>query len=142
MEKIKKTLIFTVVLMMKMWYFSVSSLLAIILKIFIKRSKMKSFDNVNVELAGNSYFDGAVTSRTINFADGTKKTLGFMLPGEYEFGTVAAELMEITSGELDVKLPNSNEWVAVKGGESFDVPANAKFQVNVKTITDYCCSYL
>jgi hypothetical protein len=103
---------------------------------------MKTFENVTVALEGNSYFDGAVTSRTVLFADGSKKTLGFMLPGEYEFGTEAAELMEITSGELDVKLPNSNEWIAVKGGESFNVPANAKFQVNVKTITDYCCSYL
>lgn len=103
---------------------------------------MKQFDNVTVELEGNSYFDGAVTSRTINFSDGSKKTLGFMLPGEYEFGTVAAELMEITSGTLDVKLPNATEWVSIQGGESFDVPANSKFQVKVKTITDYCCSYL
>ena len=103
---------------------------------------MASFENVIVELAGNSYFDGAVTSRTIHFSDGSKKTLGFMLPGEYEFGTAAAELMEITSGELDVKLPNATEWILVKDGESFNVPENAKFQVNVKHITDYCCSYL
>jgi uncharacterized protein YaiE (UPF0345 family) len=103
---------------------------------------MKQFDSVSVEIAGNSYFDGAVTSRTVNFADGSKKTLGFMLPGVYEFGTAEAELMEITSGTLEVKLPNSNEWVNVKGGESFNVPANSKFNVNVKSITDYCCSYL
>lgn len=103
---------------------------------------MKQFDNVTVELEGNSYFDGAVTSRTVIFADGSKKTLGFMLPGEYEFGTAAAELMEITSGTLDVKLPHTNEWKSIQGGESFDVPENSKFQVNVKTITDYCCSYL
>jgi uncharacterized protein YaiE (UPF0345 family) len=103
---------------------------------------MKSFENVSVELEGNSYFDGNVTSRTVNFADGSKKTLGFMLPGEYEFGTAAAELMEITSGELEVELPGSDVWVSINGGESFDVPANSKFLVNVKTITDYCCSYL
>lgn len=100
------------------------------------------FDNVSVELSGNSYFNGAVTSRTVNFEDGSRKTLGFMLPGEYEFGTEAAELMEITSGELDVKLPGSDTWQSIKGGESFNVPANSKFQVNVKSITDYCCSYL
>jgi uncharacterized protein YaiE (UPF0345 family) len=103
---------------------------------------MKTFDNVTIELEGNSYFDGAVTSRTVNFADGSKKTLGFMLPGEYEFGTAAAEIMEITSGELDVKLPGLDTWTTVQGGESFNVPANSKFHVNVKTITDYCCSYL
>jgi len=103
---------------------------------------MASFENVSVEIQGNSYFDGAVTSRTVNFADGSRKTLGFMLPGEYEFGTAAAELMEITSGELEVKLPGSDTWVSIKGGESFNVPANAKFQVKVSAITDYCCSYL
>lgn len=103
---------------------------------------MKRFENVNVALEGNSYFDGAVTSRTIHFADGSRKTLGFMLPGEYQFGTDAAELMEITSGTLEVKLPESNEWVKIQGGESFNVPANSKFQVKVSTITDYCCSYL
>ena len=103
---------------------------------------MKKFENVEVVLEGNSYFDGAVTSRTVNFPDGSKKTLGFMLPGKYEFGTVAAELMEITSGELDVKLPGEESWISVKDGESFSVPADSKFQVNVTTITDYCCSYL
>jgi len=101
-----------------------------------------NFENVTVELEGNSYFEGAVTSRTVHFADGSKKTLGFMLLGEYEFGTDAAELMEITSGTLDIKLPESSQWIAVKGGESFNVPANSKFQVKVKSITDYCCSYL
>ena len=103
---------------------------------------MKQFDNVAVEVKGNSYFDGAVTSRTVYFADGSKKTLGFMLPGEYEFGTDAAELMEITSGELEVKLPNTTEWIIIKSGASFDVPAQSKFKVKVKAITDYCCSYL
>jgi len=103
---------------------------------------VKQFKNVTVELEGNSYFDGAVTSRTVNFTDGSRKTLGFMLPGEYEFGTAAAELMEITSGNLEVMLPNESEWKNIKSGESFNVPANSKFNVKVKSITDYCCSYL
>jgi len=103
---------------------------------------MKTFNNVSVAVEGNSYFDGAVTSRTLNFEDGTRKTLGIMQPGEYEFGTAEAELMEITSGELEVKLPGSDSWEYVKGGESFSVPANASFQVKAKTMIDYCCSYL
>lgn len=103
---------------------------------------MKQFENVNVELVGNSYFDGAVTSRTVRFADGSRKTLGFMLPGMYTFGTDGAELMEITSGEVNVKLPDSHEWISVRGGELFNVPANSSFDIEVKSITDYCCSYL
>lgn len=103
---------------------------------------MKQFENVTVLLEGNSYFDGAVTSRTVLFEDGSKKTLGFMLPGEYEFGTDKAELMEITSGDVEVLLPEANEWKTIKDGESFSVPANSKFDIKVKSITDYCCSYL
>jgi len=103
---------------------------------------MEQFKNVSVVLEGNSYFDGAVTSRTIHFPDGSRKTLGFMLPGTYEFGTAEAELMEITAGELEVKLPGDDNWITINGGESFRVPAESRFQVNVKSITDYCCSYL
>ena len=101
-----------------------------------------NFENVSVEIEGNSYFDGAVTSRTINFSDGSRKTLGYMQIGDYEFGTAEAELMEITAGDLEYKLADTSEWIAVKGGENFNVPANSKFSVKVKAITDYCCSYL
>jgi len=101
-----------------------------------------SFENVKVEIAGNSYFDGAVTSRTIHFADGSRKTLGFMQVGEYEFGTDEAELMEITTGDVEVKLANSDKWLIIKSRESFNIPANSKFEIKVKSITDYCCSYL
>ncbi|MEO0645599.1 MAG: pyrimidine/purine nucleoside phosphorylase [Cyanobacteria bacterium J06650_10] len=102
---------------------------------------MAQFENVTVVKEVNSYFEGKVTSRTIIFPDGTKKSLGVMLPGDYEFGTDTKELMEIMSGELDVLLPGSSDWQSIKGGQSFDVPASAKFQVKVKIITDYCCSY-
>jgi len=103
---------------------------------------MAEFTNVTVAQAANFYFDGKVTSRTLTFADGSVKTLGIMMPGEYEFGTAEAEIMDITAGELDVKLPGSDTVITIKGGETFNVPANSKFQVNVKTITDYCCSYI
>ena len=102
---------------------------------------MAQFENVTVVKEVNSYFEGKVTSRTLIFPDGAKKSLGVMLPGDYEFGTDTKELMEIMSGELDVLIPASSDWKSIKGGQSFDVPASSKFQVKVKTITDYCCSY-
>jgi hypothetical protein len=102
---------------------------------------MSEFKNVTVVKKANVYFNGKVTSRTVLFPDGTKKTLGIMLPGDYEFGTDCRELMEILAGSLDVLLPGSNEWKTVKAGESFEVPANAKFNLKVGTIADYCCSY-
>ena len=102
---------------------------------------MSEFKNVTVVKKANVYSDGKVTSRTVLFADGTKKTLGIMLPGEYTFGTDAKELMEILAGELLVLLPGEAAWKTIHGGESFDVPANAKFSLKVATLTDYCCSY-
>lgn len=102
---------------------------------------MSEFTNVNVIKKANVYFDGKVNSRTIVFADGSKKTLGFMQPGEYTFNTGAPEVMEILAGELDVLLPGES-WQTVKGGESFDVPGNAAFTMKVKVASDYCCSFL
>jgi len=103
---------------------------------------VSEFNNVTVVKEANIYFDGGVTSRTIVFSDGSRKTLGIMLPGEYGFNTGAAELMEILAGELTVLLPGSSEWVAVKGGEAFEVPENSSFQLKVSKVTDYCCSFL
>lgn len=103
---------------------------------------MSQFTNVTVEKKANVYFDGKVTSRTVVFEDGSKKTLGIMLPGEYEFNTADKEIMEIMAGDLDVKLPQNSDWMPVTGGESFEVPANASFSLKIKTITDYCCSFI
>lgn len=101
---------------------------------------MSDFQNVSVARAANVYFDGKVTSRTLIFSDGSKKTLGIMLPGEYEFGTEVRELMDITAGELEVKLPGQ-DWQSVSAGQTFEVPAQAKFQLRILQVTDYCCSY-
>lgn len=100
------------------------------------------FEHVQVELAANVYFDGKVTSRTLLFPDGSRKTLGIMLPGEYEFGTDAPELMEITSGRLEVQLPGQEGWQAIAGGQSFHVPGQARFGLRVHELVDYCCSFL
>lgn len=103
---------------------------------------MSEFSNVTVVKQANIYFDGAVTSRSIRFADGSMKTLGFMQPGEYRFNTGAPELMEILSGELEVQLPGSPQWQPIGANESFHVPGDASFVVRVRTPTDYCCSFL
>lgn len=103
---------------------------------------MSQFDNVSVVKAANVYFDGKVTSRTVLFADGTRKTLGIMLPGDYDFGTADAEVMEIIAGEMLILLPEKTDWEKIVGGQTFEVPANSRFKLQVKTVTDYCCSYI
>lgn len=103
---------------------------------------MAQFDQVSVVKKANVYFDGKVTSRTVLFADGTKKTLGIMLPGEYDFGTDTLEIMEILAGELKVLLPGQTEWLSISGTGVFTVPANTRFKLVVEAVTDYCCSYV
>jgi uncharacterized protein YaiE (UPF0345 family) len=99
------------------------------------------FEHVDVMKEANVYFEGKVTSRTIFFENGERKTLGFMLAGEYEFGTAAEECMEVLGGEMDICLPGEEAFSTFIKGESFIVPANSKFKVNVKNYADYCCSY-
>ena len=99
------------------------------------------FTNVSVIRKANQYFDGRVTSRTILFGDGSKKTLGIMMPGDYEFGTDAHETMEILAGRLEVQLPGETEWKIQTEGSVFEVPANSRFKLLVHEVTDYCCSY-
>lgn len=103
---------------------------------------MAEFQQVTVAKKANIYFDGKVTSRKLTFADGSVKTLGIMLPGEYQFGTDAPELMQIQAGALEVLLPGSDQWLTVTAGEQFAVPGNSSFSLKVHSVTDYCCSYL
>ena len=103
---------------------------------------MSSFENVTVVKAANVYFDGGVSSRTLKFLNGETKTLGIMLPGEYNFNTGKKELMEIQSGEVEVLLPGDSLWKKYSAGESFEIKENASFRIKVHKLVDYCCSFL
>ncbi|WP_295392956.1 pyrimidine/purine nucleoside phosphorylase [uncultured Thiodictyon sp.] len=103
---------------------------------------MSEFSQVTVVREANIFFNGGVTSRTVLFADGTKKTLGIMQPGEYEFNTSSGELMEILAGDLDVQLPGTDAWQTFAGGQAFEVGAGERFGLRVRSVTDYCCSFL
>lgn len=99
------------------------------------------FKNVTIIKKANVYFDGKVTSRTVLFEDGTKKTLGFMQSGEYKFDTATEELMEVIGGEMDIMQQNEATYKTYKEGDSFIVPANSYFSIIVNSFADYCCSY-
>jgi len=99
------------------------------------------FKNVNVIKEANVYFDGKVTSRTVIFENGEKKTLGIMLAGEYEFNTEAAENMEVLGGEMSVMIKGETEYTLYTAGQDYDVPANSSFKMTVEKYVDYCCSY-
>ncbi len=103
---------------------------------------MSEFNDVTIIKAANIYFDGKVTSRTVKFADGTHKTLGIMMPGDYSFNTEAKEIMDVLAGSMDIKLAGSDDWNTYAGGSSFEVPENSSFDLKVTEVSDYCCSYI
>ena len=91
----------------------------------------EKIDNVSVVTKANVYFDGKCVSHGITLADGTKKSVGVILPVTLTFNTGAAEIMETTAGACEVLLPGSSEWQRFGAGESFSVPGNASFQIRV-----------
>ena len=102
---------------------------------------MAKYENVDVDKLANIYFKGNVISRNIFLQDGSRKTLGVMLPGKYEFNTDARELMEVTSGKLNFKIQNDIEWTLIKDGMDFNIPKNSSFKVEVLELVNYICSY-
>jgi uncharacterized protein YaiE (UPF0345 family) len=98
-----------------------------------------SFDNVSVSTKANVYFDGKVVSHSLVLADGRKKSLGVIFPGEYHFGTGEPEVMEITTGACEVVLDGSTETLAVAAGSAFEVAGNSGFTIRV---TDSPCEYI
>ena len=102
---------------------------------------MDNFKNVDVDKLANIYFEGKVISRNIYLKDGSKKTLGIMLAGVYEFNTVSRELMEIISGKVKLKLKDDNEWKLITNGMEFNIPKNSSFKLKVLELVNYTCSY-
>jgi len=99
------------------------------------------FHNVTAVVKANVYFDGRVVSHTVLLPDGNRKTLGLIYPGEFHFGTDAAERMEIVAGSCTVKRDGQSN--AVAAGQSFEVPAKSGFDIAVATgICEYVCSFL
>ena len=88
----------------------------------------------------NVYFDGKVKSIAVANSEGNY-TVGVMDAGDYEFGTNTVECMTVLSGVLTVLLPGAQNWKDFGKGETFSVPAHAKFQLRVKEQTAYLCRY-
>ncbi|MBK1833835.1 pyrimidine/purine nucleoside phosphorylase [Roseibacillus ishigakijimensis] len=101
------------------------------------------FTNVTALAKGNVYFEGKVISHTILLPDGSKKTLGAILPGEYHFGTEAAERMDIVGGSCHYQLDGSTSEQEVGEGSFFEVAAHSGFTITVTgEPCHYVCSYL
>ena len=98
-------------------------------------------DGVSLTTKANVYFDGKCISHSYQLADGTKQSVGVVLPATLTFGTAAAEIMECVAGSCEYKLDGSDEWKKSGAGEKFSVPANSKFDIRVTEQYHYICHY-
>ncbi|MES2772124.1 MAG: pyrimidine/purine nucleoside phosphorylase [Pseudomonadota bacterium] len=99
------------------------------------------FDQVSVVKQANVYFDGLCVSHTILFADGSKKTLGVILPSSLTFNTGAPEVMEGVSGACRVRLRGQSEWTEYLAGQSFSVPGDSSFEISCDAPYHYICHF-
>ncbi len=88
-------------------------------------------DSVSVTTTANVYFGGKCVSHGITYPDGTKKSVGVILPATLTFNTGAPEIMECVAGSCDYKLDGTDAWVTSGAGSQFSVPGNAKFDIRV-----------
>jgi len=103
---------------------------------------VKRLDGVSVDAAANVYFDGKCVSHSLTLADGTKKSVGVVLPARLTFGTGAPEVMECVAGGCRIKLAGEAAWCDVGAGESFSVPGDSSFEIEVSDQPfHYICHY-
>ncbi|MFI4940677.1 MAG: pyrimidine/purine nucleoside phosphorylase [Burkholderiales bacterium] len=99
------------------------------------------FDHVSVVKQANIYFDGKCVSHTVIFPDASKKTLGVIFPSTLKFNTGAPETMELNSGKCRIRLQGDETWSPYAAGQSFKVPGNSSFDIEVIETLDYICHF-
>ena len=98
-------------------------------------------DGVSVTTQANVYFDGKCVSHGITLADGTKKSVGVVLPAQLTFNTGVPEIMECVAGGCEYKLAGTDTWVKSGPGEQFNVPGNSSFEIRVTDAYHYICHF-
>jgi purine/pyrimidine-nucleoside phosphorylase len=98
-------------------------------------------DGVSVNTQASVYFDGKCVSHGITFPDGTKKSVGVVLPATLTFNTGAPEIMECVAGACEYKLKGSDNWVKSGPGETFSIPGNSSFDIRVTEAYHYICHF-
>ena len=101
----------------------------------------QTLDGVTVNTQANVYFDGKCVSHGITLADGTKKSVGVILPSTLTFNTGAPEIMECVAGSCEYKLDGMDNWVKSTTGEKFSIPGNSKFDIRVTESYHYICHF-
>lgn len=101
----------------------------------------QTLDAARVTTQANVHFDGKCVSHTVTLADGTRKSVGVVLPSQLTFNTGAPEIMECVAGWCEYKLAGSSEWKQSAAGERFSIPANSSFDIRVTEPYHYICHF-
>ncbi|WP_042424114.1 pyrimidine/purine nucleoside phosphorylase [Comamonas granuli] len=101
----------------------------------------EQLDGVSVTTRANVYFEGKCVSHGITLADGTKKSVGVVLPATLTFKTSAPEVMECVAGACEYRLAGTDTWQHVGPGERFSVPAHSSFDIRVTEAYHYICHF-
>jgi uncharacterized protein YaiE (UPF0345 family) len=99
------------------------------------------FDAVSVLKQANVYFDGKCVSHTVLLPDGTRKSVGVILPATLTFNTAAPERMEIIAGRCRVRQAGNDAWRDYGAGQAFDVPGDSHFDIEAVAPTHYVCHF-
>lgn len=104
---------------------------------------MPQFDNVSVVKKANVFFDGKCVSHTVLFPDGSRKTVGVVLPdSQLTFNVSTPELMEISAGECSVRIAGEPAFKTYAAGSSFKIAANSSFEIHTGAeAVNYVCSF-
>jgi uncharacterized protein YaiE (UPF0345 family) len=101
----------------------------------------EKIDGVSVTTQASVYFDGKCVSHGITFPDGTKKSVGVVLPATLTFNTGVPEIMECVAGACEYRLDGSDAWRKSTPGEKFSIPGNSKFDIRVSDAYHYICHF-
>ena len=99
------------------------------------------FDHVTVATQASVYFDGRCVSHGLTLADGTKKSVGVVLPASLTFNTGAPEIMECVAGNCEYKLKGTQAWLKSGPGDRFSIPGNSSFDIRVTEPYHYICHF-
>ena len=97
----------------------------------------EKIDNISVATKASIYFDGKCISHGITFSDGSKKSVGVILPSTLTFNTGTPEIMECTGGACEYKLAGRDAWIKSSPGEKFSIAGNSKFDIRVDDAGGY-----
>jgi purine/pyrimidine-nucleoside phosphorylase len=98
-------------------------------------------DGVAVTTQASVYFDGKCVSHGITYPDGTKKSVGVVLPATLTFNTGAPEIMECVAGSCEYRLAGTDAWLKSAPGEKFSVPGSSSFDIRVTEPYHYICHF-